>query len=238
MKLMVATAALLGAAGVSFGGTIVTDFSGFANGASVEGTVFNSGTQAQFTATSTGNNQGLRIFDTTPGGPNDGGPDTDLIVAGFGNALILQDNTGAPPNDANEGGSIIFTFAQATQLVSIGLIDFDGASASTVILTDENMNTRTFSVPNDFTGEPGVDGAPGFGMLAFDLNNQVGFDGNIASFVDSGLFDLMNVVTMEFQMGGSGAIDNLTAFVIPLPTAGAMGLAGLALVGGMRRRAA
>jgi len=236
MKLYLSLAAALAAANAASAGLVVTDFSGLANGANVEGAAFNAGTLAEFTATSSGNNQGLRIFDTTPGGPNQNMGDNDLLVAGFGNALILQDNQGGTPNDANEGGVITFAFASAVELVSIDLIDFNGGTASTFTLTDDMGNTRAFSLPDDWTGEVGVDGAPGFGTLDFDTNNQVGFDGNTATFIDAGAFDLTSVVSIAFDLGGSGAIDNLRAIVVPLPLPAGLAAAGLGLIAGVRRR--
>ena len=147
-------------------------------------------------------------------------------MSGFGNAPILQDNQGGTPNDANEGAVINFAYASADELISIDLIDFNGGAASTFILTDGGGNTRTISLPDDWTGEPGVNGAPGFGTHDFDANNQVGFDGNIATFIDTGAFDL----------GGSGAIDNLRAVVVPLPLPAGLAAAGLGLIAGVRRR--
>ncbi len=216
------------------GGVITTDFSGFSNGANVEGTTFNAGTLAEFIATSGGNNQGLRIFDTTPGGPNAGGPDPDLLVPGFGNALILQDNTGVTPNDADEGGVISFDFTSAVSLVSIDLIDFNGSSASVFILTDTQGDTREFFVPDDWTGEPGVNGADGYGTLFFDQNNQAGFMGNLATYSDTGAFDIDDVISIDFNLGGSAALDTLV--VIPAPGATAVLLAGGALAASRRRR--
>ncbi len=231
MKLVLVAVAGLSAGSVALGGAITTDFSAFANGDNVEGVTFNAGSFAEFIGTSTGDNDGLYIFDTSPGGPNDGGPDDDLIVPGFGNALILQDSDSAPPNDANEGGVITFAFTNAVGLTSIDLIDFNGSSASTFTLTDTEGDIREFSIPNDWTGEPGVNGADGFGTLLFDTNNQVGFDGNIASFTDTGMFDLSSVVSIEFDLGGSAALDNLV--IVPAPGAAALLLAGF---GAARRR--
>jgi len=231
-----AVAATLAASAAASAATITTDFSGLANGANVEGAAFNAGTLAEFTATSSGNNQGLRIFDTTPGGPNQNMGDNDLLVAGFGNALILQDNQGPTPNDANEGGTILFSFTSAVELVSIDLIDIDANAAVTVTLTDSNTNTRTFSVPDNWTGEPGQGGAPGVLTLDFNANNQAGFNGNTATFLDSGLFDLTSVVSAAFDLDGSAALDNLRAVVVPLPTSAGLAAAGLALLGARRRR--
>ena len=236
MKLMIMSAAVVAAAGTAFGGTITTDFSGFANGVSVEGTTFNAGTAAEFVATSTGNNGGLRIFDTSPTGPNAGGPDSDLIVAGFGNALILQDNQGPIPNDAGEGGVMNFAFTAMVQLVSIDLIDIDRNASVVLTLVDADGDSRAFTVPDNWTGEPGLNGAPGVGTLAFDQNNQVGWM-SVATFLDSGIFDLDRVMSLSIAFSGSAAIDNLRAFVVPLPAPAALGLAGLGLVAGVRRRA-
>jgi len=235
MKIVLSCAAIACSGTLAMGGVITTDFSGFSNGADVEGTTFNAGTLAEFLATSSGDNQGLRIFDTTPGGPNSGGPDPDLLVPGFGNALILQDNTGVIPNDSDEGGVISFDFTSAVELVSIDLIDFNGSSASVFTLTDSEGDTRSFFVPNDWTGEPGAGGADGFGTLMFDQNNQAGFMGNIATFVDSGAFDLDGVVSADFDLGGSAALDNLVV-VIPAPGGAALLLTGGALAGTRRRR--
>ena len=231
MRLLYIACAGLLCSSAAHGGILTTDFSGFANGADVEGTTFNMGSFAEFVATSTGDNQGLRIFDTTPGGPNDGGPDTDLIVPGFGNALILQDNTGMVPNDSDEGGVITFSFLNAVELVSIDLIDYNGGSASTFTLEDTSGNVRIFEIPNDWTGEPGP-GVDGFGTLFFDMNNQAGFMG-VATFTDMGAFDLSNVTAIVFDIGGSSALDNLVA--VPAPGAGILLLGGFAAAGRRRR---
>jgi len=231
-----AAAATLAASATAGAATVTTDFSGLANGQNVEGSTFNTGSLAEFTATSTGNNQGLRIFDTTPGGPNQNMGDNDLLVAGFGNALILQDNQGPVPNDANEGGVILFSFTNAVELASIDLIDIDANAAVTVTLTDSAMNTRTFSVPDNWTGEPGQGGAPGALTLDFSANNQAGFNGNTATFLDSGLFDLTGVVSAAFDFEGSAALDNLRAVVVPLPLPAGLAAVGLGLIAGVRRR--
>ncbi len=243
-KAMSAMAAA-GAASVAMGGTITTDFSGFSNGASVEGNTFNSGTAAEFVATSAGNNLGLRVFDTTPGGVNQNQGDNDLLVPGFGNALILQDKDrpGSQPNDANEGGTISFDFTAAVQLVSIDLIDIDRGARTTLTLTDSEGDTRVFNVPNNWTGEPGQPGAPGADTLDFATNNQVGFKNKVATFTDTGMFDLSGVISLDVFFRGSAALDNLVASgpnpgpLVPLPAPALLGLAGMGAIGGVRRRA-
>ncbi len=239
------SAVIAAAAGsAAMGGTITTDFSGFSNGANVEGTTFNAGTLAEFVATSSGDNRGLRIFDTTPGGVNQNHGDNDLLLPGYGNALILQDkhNAGSQPNDASEGGTIHFAFVVATQLVSIDLIDIDRGARTTITLTDSEGDSRVFNVPNNWTGERGNQGSTGVGTLDFATNNQVGFKSNVATFSDTGLFDLAGVVSMDIYFRGSAALDNLIADapnpgpMVPLPAPAMLGLAGLGLVGGARRR--
>jgi len=239
------SAVIAAAAGsAAMGGTITTDFSGFSNGANVEGATFNAGSLAEFVATSAGNNLGLRIFDTTPGGVNQNQGDNDLLLPGYGNALILQDkhNPGSQPNDASEGGTISFAFVAATQLVSIDLIDIDRGARTTITLTDGDGDTRVFNVPNNWTGERGHQGSTGVGTLDLAANNQVGFKSKVATFSDTGLFDLAGVVSMDIYFRGSAALDNLIAYapnpgpMVPLPAPAMLGLAGLGCVSSIRRR--
>ena len=217
----------------------MVDFSGFVNGADVEGFTFNPGTLGEFTITSSGDNDGLRIFDSSPGGPNAGGPDNDLVVPGQGNVLILQDEDGGVPNDANEGGTISFDFAAEVAPVSLTLLDIDNAAAVTITLTDANGNTRVFDVPDGYTGDP-EDGEPGVGDVLFGgAMLQIGFDSD-ATFEDFGAFDLSRVTDLDVFLSGSGAIDDLqfSSFsrIIPLPGAAGMALAGVFALAGVRRR--
>lgn len=245
MGKFLACAAVVAAAGApcAVAGTIsvanAVDFSGFANGADVEGFTFNAGTTGEFTITSSGNNAGLRIFDSSPGGPNAGGPDNDLVVPGQGNVLILQDNQGGIPNDANEGGTINFDFSAEVAPMSLTLIDIDNRAAVTITLFDANGNTRVFDIPDDFTGDP-ENGEPGVGGVDFGgAMVQIGFDSN-ATFTDFGAFDLTRVTEIDVFLSGSGAIDDLafTSFsrIIPLPGAAGLALAGMVGIAGFRRR--
>lgn len=179
-------------------------------------------------------NNGLAVFDSSSGSA----PDLDLNV-NSGNILIIQDiNAGTTvPNDSNEGGTMRFDFAGAEDLTGgfIDLVDFNGASASTFTLEDVSSNTRTFSIPDDWTGDP-TRGFPGINRLFFNLNNQaaVGPTSLDATFTDSGAFDIAAVTQIDFMLGGSGGIDNFAA--IPMPHPAALAFAGLLGVVGIRRR--
>ena len=95
-----------------------------------------------------------------------------------------------------------------------------------------------FSIPNDFTGDPDVDpGVTGidrlfFGITAPQQGNGPGMP-NATSVTDLG-FDITSIVAINFDLGGSGGLDNFAAVPMPHPAA----LAGVGLMGvaGIRRR--
>lgn len=138
--------------------------------------------------------------------------DPDLLI-GTGNILILQTDAdlsfcGAgvycSHNDDEDGGRISFAFASPAAPASISLIDIDtGDGLSTVVLTDGNGRTRTYSVPANWTGDAGI------GSLDLTtLANQPGF-GSTATASEQPGFDGSAVVNIDVNLGGSGAIDNL-----------------------------
>jgi len=161
----------------------------------------------------------LAIFDST-NGPS--GTDPDLLV-GRGNILILQSETNlsqCPPgsgvycshNDDGEGGSITFAFCVPARPTSIVLIDQDltNVTGSSVVLTDGNGKTRTYSVPRNWTGDM-VEDAPELGWKVLDLTtlaDQPGLSGPATASQQLG-FDSRAVVSLTVTFSGSGGIDNL-----------------------------
>ncbi len=166
----------------------------------------------------TGNNSGPALFDSTPGGPNDPSQDTDLLV-GQGLILILQGNgtsqvvQGGPcnyihPNDDEDGGALFFDFDTSdVDVLSIDLIDIDlpaPTQNASVVLTDHNGKTRTYSVPAGWTGNGGV------GTLDLQtLAPQPGVSSTATATQQPG-FDATNVGQVKVTLGSSGAVDNLS----------------------------
>lgn len=164
---------------------------------------------------------GLAIFDSSPGGPNASSSDPDLLV-NLGNVLILQENGGQTvpgifnlPDDSASGGTMVFEFSgfdfiEKVEPRSIDLIDVDFAGAGArVTLIDVLGHTRTFSVPTNWTGDIHSDGPPGYRTLDLTtLDPQPGFASTATA---KGDFDFIpgEVVRMEVELKGSGAVDNL-----------------------------
>ncbi|HEX6881996.1 MAG TPA: hypothetical protein VF530_01375 [Planctomycetota bacterium] len=162
----------------------------------------------------------LAIFDSNVG-PT--GTDPDLLV-GKGNILILQNDSNlsqCPPssgvycshNDDGEGGTITFMFCVPARPSSIVLIDQDltNVTGSSVVLTDVNGKTRTYSVPTNWTGDMVEDfPEPGWKVLDFTtLADQPGFSGPATASEQPG-FDPNAVVTLAVTFSGSGGIDDLS----------------------------
>lgn len=192
-----------------------------------------------------GDHLGLAIFDSDFGGPNDGGNDQDLVVD-HGNILILQNDvygTQTTPgifdtaNDDEDGGQFFFDFSSPVYMASIELIDINGGGMLSVILRDSANETRTYQVPNKWTGDITVPGEPGFQVLDLTiLADQLGVGpGGYATASQSLGFDSNDVVQMELNFSGSAAVDNLV--FVPEPTTGLLVALGLGAMGWRRRRA-
>jgi streptogramin lyase len=184
------------------------------------------------TVASSGANAGLGIFVSTPGGPNDPSQDLDLLVD-TGNVLILQTENFPPngqdifprPNDDDDGGTMTFHFIEPIEPRCLRLIDLDASDGtSRVILTDLAGRQRTYAVPSNWTGDRML-GQPGQGTLdLLTLAPQAGF-GSVATATETALFEPGDVVRIDVEMGGSGALDDLAWCT---PTAGlARALAGV-----------
>lgn len=170
-----------------------------------------------FTLSSTGNNQGLAIFDTTIGGPNAGGPDPDLLVD-LGNSLIMQSNDSPTqtvpgifdtPNDSARGGTITFDYLVPVELLAIDLIDICPINYATVTLVDNSGLTRVYSVPIGWTEDISEDGPPGYRTLDLTtLDPQPGFVATATATEDPG-FDPLDIDRLEIFFDGSASMDNL-----------------------------
>jgi len=169
---------------------------------------------------SSGPNAGAAIFDSTPGGPNDPSQDLDLLV-GRGNVLILQTNANTTqtvpgifdrPNDDSDGGTLAFQFATPVAPHRLDLVDIDSGAnePSLVILTDQTGRTRTYFVPQGWTGDRLVDGTAGVRTLELTtLAPQPGFLGPATAQETPG-FAPDRVRRIEVRLGGSGAVDALS----------------------------
>lgn len=164
--------------------------------------------------------QGIAVFDTDPAGPNGASSDQDLLV-GLGNALMLQENPGQTvpgifdlPDDAANGGSIVFDFSplafiEKANPVALDLIDVDATGGVKIFLTDVLGHGRVYSVPSNWTGDIAVDGPPGYRTLDLTtLLPQPGFASTATATSDPD-FIPGEVVRMEVVLVGSGALDNL-----------------------------
>jgi hypothetical protein len=146
--------------------------------------------------------------------------DPDLLV-GKGNILILQTEANlneCPPNsgvycshnDDEDGGTLSFAFSTSVRPTSLVLVDIDESDpTSTIVLTDANGKTRTYTVPADWTGDLVEDGPPGYKALLLNTTaNQVGFNSTATATEQAG-FDQLDVVQIDVHLGGSGAVDDL-----------------------------
>ncbi len=164
---------------------------------------------------------GPAIFDTDPSGPNQFSSDQDLLVD-TGNALILQGNSNQStpgifnnPDDSAFGGTLSFDFgelqfARHAMMTSIDLIDMclGANNGSTVTLTDVLGSQVIYSVPPGWTSEVNTDGPPGFGTLDLTtLDPQPGF---LATATATGDDEFIpgEVVRIDIELSGSGAVDN------------------------------
>jgi len=116
------------------------------------------------------------------------------------------------PNDDRDGGLLAFDFPRPVRALSLELIDHDSGAdgATTVVLLDEAGLRRTYDVPPGFTGDRTLDPLAGLRVLRLDtLAPQVGHAATATAAQLTG-FDENRVVRIEVELGGSGALDDLT----------------------------
>lgn len=166
-----------------------------------------------------GPNAGAAIFDSTRAGPNDPGPDNELLV-GLGHVLILQSDRRAaqtiagffdvPDNDP-DGGELFFLFPRPVECRSLDLIDVneDDDAGASVLLLDTGGRTRTYTVPPGWTEQLLQDGPPGFRTLDLTTTSaQPGFMDTVTAQSDPG-FAPDEVIEIVVTLGDAQALDNL-----------------------------
>lgn len=191
---------------------------GMVHGTKVD-TEFDGGANYPVTITGSANPSGDNTAAILNSSTGPASQDPDLLV-GSGNILILQTDTNQTQcgagiycthNDDEDGGTLSFAFNVPTTPGSIDLIDIDASDLpGSVVLTDVNGFTRTYSVPASWTGDLVIDGPPGMGTLDLTtLANQPGYASTVTAVEDPG-FDPDAVVQIDVNLGGSGGVDNLT----------------------------
>ncbi len=165
---------------------------------------------------------GPAIFDSDPEGPNINGDDQDLLVD-LGNILILQGDGEqevpgifAKPDDARDGGTLVFDFTgfefiEKVEPLSIDLVNIDdeGQGGAVVTLTDVLDRQRTYTVPRGWTEDITRQGPPGARTLDLTtLDPQPGFLA-VASASEEPGYIPGEVVRLEVELGGEGAVDAL-----------------------------
>lgn len=156
---------------------------------------------------------GPATFDSSPNGPNAGGPDPDLLVD-RGNLVVLQ-ATGAQtvpgifdvPNDFAGGGTVTIELLQPGRVISLDLVDIDARTGegAAVRLRDGAGRVRHYAVAPGYTG----DVALGSGVRTLDLQTlflQRGDLGDTTASEDAG-FEPATVSRIEVVFTGSGGFD-------------------------------
>ena len=161
-------------------------------------------------------------YDTTPRAANSvSNRDPDLTGDwGYGNALVVQENARcssltcylADDEGSRPSGSIFLEFDTVINGFSFDFIDFEQPeiTGAAVRYLDENANEVGSISFADLSGAI-------FGDNSFNSSEYIQLNG-------------LGVRTLEFDLGGSGALDNISVSTVPLPASFsifALGLAGL-----------
>ncbi|MEM8838972.1 MAG: VPLPA-CTERM sorting domain-containing protein [Pseudomonadota bacterium] len=174
-----------------------------------------------FSLSSTGANSGPAIFDTTVSDADANG-DTELTPPflpgsnGFieGNIIILQDNTGAVPDDDASGGTITLTLESGPAFFLENVSAIDDGFFEVFTITGGGPAALFGSVDLDEVG-----GLPETGLITGTST--------LISVGDSIVFDFNSF---------SGGFDSVTVTAVPLPAPVAMLLAAIGGLFVMARR--
>jgi hypothetical protein len=180
-------------------GSATTDqavsFGGFASGQRITNQLSAQGVTS--VSASGGTNQ-AKIFDSavptggdtdlgTPnqafGGPGVGSAGATSNSQALGKLLVIQENSGAPNDNAN-GGTLVFNFASARTMTSIKLVDVEGAGSFVRLVRSSGS---AINIPIPVTGDNGT--------VTLSLNNTA------------------NVTQLRVRLMGSGAVANIATKV-------------------------
>ncbi|MEM7083904.1 MAG: VPLPA-CTERM sorting domain-containing protein [Pseudomonadota bacterium] len=157
------------------------------------------------------------------GGPFTPGPGNDLGMLSPGNVLIIQENDNCDafscttPDDegSRPAGQFVIEFDTAVRLDSIDFFDVEFSESG----PSENNRIRLYDIDGDL----------------IDLLLYTPDTGGDNQWVRS-FFGIDGVSRIEINMGGSGAIDNITYAPVPVPGALLLMLSALGGLGFMRKR--
>ena len=189
-------------------------------------------------------------FDTDRSNTND--PDLEYPFTGngnlaggasLGNALIIQEHgsnddgfiSTAPDDEGHRpAGNLYLDFHNPINSIGFDLLDVEGPSE----YDDNSGFVATFYDGGSKLGDFGFGAFVDPGSAVYDSTIQFGHhSANRIAPISASLFNASQFDRVQFSMGGSGAIDNVTySHVVPTPTAAAAGLLGLGLVAFRRRR--
>ncbi len=235
------------------------DLSSFADGENLDGdTIFTQSGANSALVTYLFGGAGVAAFDTDVA-TNTSLNDLDLLVD-RGNAFIIQEDgdrgdggqlpagqtfgddlspaDGIFDNGGNDniGGAFRLDFATPAHIRSTSVIDINSGGNLTVTLRDVSNLTRTFTVPDGWTGDIAA-GHLGIQTLFFNTTSaQQSFDNPalFATVTEMAGFDINTVTSMTVSFAGSGAITDFN--VIPAPAAAVLAMAGFGMIGAIRRR--
>ncbi|MEM6333686.1 MAG: hypothetical protein AAF823_10155 [Planctomycetota bacterium] len=157
----------------------------------------------------------------------------------LGRLLIIQENDAGvadgvadrPDDEAGQpAGVISFTFDKSIDSLGFDLIDFQNVEANDSSVTLFG-NGGPFTINFTDFSNPGQ-----FNVAGFERGDRTA---NRVPMIDFASLGLTGVDRVDFNFGGSFAVDNIAYTMVPTPSAAGAGILGLfAMLGGRRRRSA
>lgn len=145
---------------------------------------------------------------------------------GTGNALIIQENRFcsytkcylADDEGSRPSGSLFFSFDYVINSFSFDFIDIEEPEVT-------GAEIRYFDDSSNVVGS-----------ISFDSLDEVVFGDNTFNSTDDISLAGLGVTTLEFVLGGSGALDNISVSTVPLPASASIFALGLFGLQAFRRR--